>query len=39
LNAKLNVVLVDHTGGTAEGVLLRADNPVLMTIELVIEPL
>lgn len=39
LHAKLDVVLVDHTGGTAEGVLLRADNPVLMTMELVIEPL
>lgn len=39
LNAKLDVVLVDHTGGTAEGVLVRADNPVLMTMELVVEPL
>ncbi|MGB3271477.1 MAG: DUF296 domain-containing protein [Xanthobacteraceae bacterium] len=37
--AKLDVVLVDHTGGTAEGVLLRGDNPVLMTMELVLEPL
>ena len=39
LNAKLDVVLVDYTGGLAEGVLLRGDNPVLMTMELVIEPL
>lgn len=39
LDAKLDVVLVDHTGDTAEGLLLRGDNPVLMTMELVLEPL
>lgn len=39
LNAKLDVVLVDHTGGTAEGFLLRDNNPILMTMELVLEPL
>jgi predicted DNA-binding protein with PD1-like motif len=39
LNATLDVALVDYLGGTAEGRLARGDNPVLMTMELVLEPL
>jgi predicted DNA-binding protein with PD1-like motif len=39
LEAHLNVVLVDYTGGLAMGRLLRGDNPVLMTMELVLEVL
>lgn len=37
VTAELDVFLVDHLGGTAEGRLKRGDNPVLMTIELVLE--
>jgi predicted DNA-binding protein with PD1-like motif len=37
LEAELDVALVDYLGGLAEGRLLRGDNPVLMTMELVIE--
>jgi predicted DNA-binding protein with PD1-like motif len=37
--AQLDVALVDYLGGLAEGRLVRGDNPVLMTIELVLEPL
>jgi len=37
LAAELDVALVDYTGGLAEGRLLRGDNPVLMTMELVLE--
>jgi predicted DNA-binding protein with PD1-like motif len=39
LAARLDIALVDHTGGLAEGRLLRGDNPVLMTMELVLEVL
>lgn len=39
LEAQLDVALVDHAGGLAEGRLLRGDNPVLMTVELVLEVL
>jgi predicted DNA-binding protein with PD1-like motif len=39
LAADLQVTLVDHHGGTAEGLLTRGDNPVLMTMELVLEVL
>jgi predicted DNA-binding protein with PD1-like motif len=39
LEAALDVALVDHTGGIAEGRLIRCDNPVLMTMELVLEVL
>jgi predicted DNA-binding protein with PD1-like motif len=39
LEAALDVALVDHTGGLAEGRLIRGDNPVLMTMELVLEVL
>jgi predicted DNA-binding protein with PD1-like motif len=35
--AQLAIALVDHTGGLAEGRLVRGDNPVLMTMELVLE--
>jgi predicted DNA-binding protein with PD1-like motif len=37
LRAELDIVLVDYTGGIAEGRLTRGDNPVLMTMELVLE--
>jgi predicted DNA-binding protein with PD1-like motif len=37
LEAELDVALVDDTGGLAEGRLRRGDNPVLMTMELVLE--
>ena len=37
LEAELDIALVDYTGGVAEGRLLRGDNPVLMTMELVLE--
>ena len=37
LEADLDVALVDYTGGLAEGRLSRGDNPVLMTMELVLE--
>ena len=39
LEAELDVALVDYTGGLAEGRLMRGDNPVLMTMELVVERL
>lgn len=39
LEAALDVALVDYTGGLAEGRLVRGDNPVLMTMELVLETL
>jgi predicted DNA-binding protein with PD1-like motif len=35
--ARLDIALVDYTGGLAEGRLVRGDNPVLMTMELVLE--
>ena len=37
LEATLDVALVDYLGGIAEGRLMRGDNPVLMTMELVLE--
>lgn len=37
--AALAIALVDYTGGMAEGALLRGENPVLMTLELVLEAL
>ena len=37
--AVLDVALIDYTGGMAEGRLIRGDNPVLMTMELVLEVL
>ena len=39
LEAALDVALVDYLGGIAEGRLMRGDNPVLMTMELVLEVL
>ena len=37
LEAGLDIALVDYLGGIAEGRLVRGDNPVLMTMELVLE--
>jgi predicted DNA-binding protein with PD1-like motif len=37
LTAEFDIFLVDHLGGIAEGRLTRGDNPVLMTMELVLE--
>lgn len=39
LEAALDVALIDYTGGIAEGRLIRGDNPILMTMELVLEVL
>ena len=39
LEAALDIALVDYLGGIAEGRLTRGDNPVLMTMELVLEVL
>jgi predicted DNA-binding protein with PD1-like motif len=39
LEAELDVGLVDYAGGLAEGRLKRGENPVLMTMELVLEVL
>jgi len=39
LEAALDVALIDYTGGIAEGRLVRGDNPVLMTMEVVLEAL
>jgi hypothetical protein len=32
-------VMVDYLGGVSEGVLARGHNPVLVTFELVVQPL
>ena len=39
LEAELDIALVDYLGTLAEGRLTRGDNPVLMTMELVLEVL
>jgi predicted DNA-binding protein with PD1-like motif len=39
LAAELDIALVDYSGGLADGRLTRGDNPVLMTMELVLEVL
>jgi predicted DNA-binding protein with PD1-like motif len=39
LEAELDIALVDYEGGIAEGRLTHGDNPVLMTMELVLEVL
>jgi predicted DNA-binding protein with PD1-like motif len=39
LQASLDVALVDYLGGLAAGRLVNGDNPVLMTMELVLEVL
>ncbi len=36
--ATIDACLVDYTGGIAEGRLVRGDNPILMTLEIVLEP-
>ena len=36
-SAEIDVALVDYTGALASGRLMRGDNPVLMTFELVLE--
>ncbi len=36
--ADIDVSLVDHTGGLADGRLARGANPVLVTFELVLQP-
>lgn len=38
LRAEIEVSLVDHTGGIADGRLARGRNPVLVTFELVLDP-
>ena len=37
LEAQLDIAVVDYLGGLAEGRLVRGDNPVLMTMELVVR--
>jgi predicted DNA-binding protein with PD1-like motif len=37
LAAELDIALVDHEGGLSQGRLVRGDNPILMTMELVLE--
>ncbi|MCO5396731.1 hypothetical protein [Ralstonia soli] len=39
LVANIDVGLVDHLGGLSEGRLRRAANPVLVTFELLVEPI
>jgi predicted DNA-binding protein with PD1-like motif len=39
LEAEIDVGLIDYTGGIGGGRLIRGDNPVLMTMELVVEVL
>jgi hypothetical protein len=39
LQATLDVALVDYLGGIGVGRLTRGDNPVLMTMELVLQEL
>ncbi|RQS05773.1 hypothetical protein DIE06_36545 [Burkholderia sp. Bp8998] len=36
--AQIDVSLVDNLGGLSEGRLRRGENPVLVTFELLIEP-
>lgn len=37
LEADLEVALVDYSGAVSEGTLVRGDNPVLMTLEVVLQ--
>jgi predicted DNA-binding protein with PD1-like motif len=37
LEAALDIALIDYTGGIGVGRMIRGDNPVLMTMELVLE--
>jgi predicted DNA-binding protein with PD1-like motif len=38
IEAVIDAALVDYTGGIAAGRLVRGDNPILMTLEIVLEP-
>jgi hypothetical protein len=38
LAARVDAALVDLTGVVSEGCLVRGDNPILMTLEVVLEP-
>jgi predicted DNA-binding protein with PD1-like motif len=38
-SARIDIVMVDYLGGVSEGVLARGENPVLVTFELVVQPL
>jgi predicted DNA-binding protein with PD1-like motif len=38
-NARIDVAMVDYKGTVSEGILARGQNPVLVTFELVIQPL
>jgi predicted DNA-binding protein with PD1-like motif len=38
MSSEIDIALVDYTGGIGEGRLVRGDNPVLMTLEVVVEP-
>lgn len=38
LEARVEATLVDLTGAVSAGTLVRGDNPILMTLELVLEP-
>lgn len=38
-NARIEITMVDYKGTVSEGVLARGQNPVLVTFELVIQPL
>ena len=37
--ARIDITMVDYLGGVSEGVLARGHNPVLVTFELVVQPL
>lgn len=39
LKARIDIAMVDYKGAVSEGVLARGQNPVLVTFELVIQPL
>lgn len=38
-NARIEITMVDYKGSVSEGVLARGQNPVLVTFELLIQPL
>lgn len=38
-NARIEITMVDYKGTVSEGVLARGQNPVLVTFELVVQPL
>jgi predicted DNA-binding protein with PD1-like motif len=39
LRARIDIAMVDYKGTVSEGVLARGQNPVLVTFELVVQPL